>query len=320
MTAIQTHAPKVSILIPVFNRKDFIAECIQSALDQTYTDFEVVVVDNASDDGTWAICQEFAGKDQRVRIFRNETNLGPVRNWLVCVEKARGEYTKILWSDDLIQPAYLSKLLPYLDEPDVGFVYSSTDIFESNRFNVVAKYFRGAETGVYDSWHYINGTLLGGDFPGSPGCAIFRTADVKKNLLLDVPNRVSSDFSMHAIGNDMLLFLLTAAEYPKFALVNEPLANFRAHATSITTSAAKGKIPLHYDLVKGFFAENHVKGASLIRKLNAEFLIHLLKYRGTQFGIRTLTDFYPSKVRANVDYAYLVQRLFTVVRNRLKKN
>jgi len=81
VTEVQAYMPKVSILIPVFNRKDYIAECIQSALDQTFTDFEVVVVDNASEDGTWEICQQFAANDQRVRIFQNDTNIGPVRNW-----------------------------------------------------------------------------------------------------------------------------------------------------------------------------------------------------------------------------------------------
>ncbi|OIQ89293.1 putative glycosyltransferase EpsE [mine drainage metagenome] len=317
MTDQKALLPKVSILIPVYKREAIIGECIQSALDQSFTDLEVVVVDNASDDGTWQICQQFAAKDHRVRAFRNDTNIGPVRNWLACLAQARGEYTKILWSDDLIHPEFLDKLLPFLEQPDVGFVYSATDIFTSNRFESIAQYFRNAKTGVYDTAFYINGALLGGDFPGSPGCAIFRTADVRKNLLLQVPNSVNSDFSMHAIGNDLLLFLLTAVEYPKFALVNEPLAYFRAHATSITTSAAKGKIPLHYDLAKGFFAENHVKDESFIKKLNAEFLIHLYLYQGSQFGIRSLSDFYPAKISARVDYFYFAQRLLRVVRKRI---
>lgn len=310
MIEIQTHFPKISILIPVFNRKDYLAECIQSALDQTYTDFEVVVVDNASDDGTWEICQELAARDQRVRIFRNDANIGPVRNWLACVAQARGEYTKILWSDDLIHPEFLSKLLPYLEVPDVGFVYSSTDIFESNRFASIAKYFRNAETGIYDSSYYINGALLGGDFPGSPGCAIFRTADVRKNLLLQVPNSVNTDFSMHAIGNDLLLFLLTARTYPKFAIVNESLAYFRAHPDSITTSAPNGKIPLHYDLVKGFFVESYLKDERFNKKLNVELLFHLIRYKRNSFGIARLKDFYPTKACGNVDVLYLVMRLF----------
>lgn len=319
MTEIRAYTPKVSILIPVFNRKDYIAECIESALNQTFTDFEVVVVDNASDDGTWEICQQFAVNDQRVRIFQNGANIGPVRNWLACVEKAQGEYTKILWSDDLIHPAFLEELLPYLKDRQVGFVYSSTDIIGTNKLEVIAKYFRNTKTGIYNSQYYVKGVLLGGDFPGSPGCAIFRTSDVKKNLLLHVPNRVNSDFSMHAIGNDLLLFLLTASEYPKFAFVNEPLAYFRAHATSISTSAPKGKIPLHYDLAKGFFAENFVQSGGLRKKLNAEFLLHLFMYKRGSFGIQTLTDFYPSQASGNVDILYLIGRLFGIAIKKVRK-
>jgi len=319
MTEIEVHKPKVSILIPVYNRKDYIAECIQSALDQTFKDFEVVVVDNASDDGTWEVCQQFSAKDHRVRIYQNDANIGPVRNWLACVAQARGEYTKILWSDDLIHPAFLEELLPYLEDRKVGFVYSSTDVIESNRLEVIAKYFRNIKTGIYSSQYYVQGALLGGDFPGSPGCAIFRTSDVKKNLLLHVPNRVNSDFSMHAIGNDLLLFLLTASTYPTFAFVNEPLAYFRAHAASISTSAPKGKIPLHYDLAKGFFAEHHVKSVRLKTRLNAEFFLHLIMYKRESFGIKALADFYPTEPSANVDILYLVRRLFGIAIRKIHK-
>ena len=81
-------SPKVSILIPVFNRKSYISDCIQSALDQTISSIEIIIVDNASNDGTWEICQEYANRDQRIRIFRNDTNIGPVRNWKKCLDPA----------------------------------------------------------------------------------------------------------------------------------------------------------------------------------------------------------------------------------------
>lgn len=306
--------PKVSILIPVFNRKNYISECIQSALDQTFMDFEAVVVDNASDDGTWEICQQFSVKDHRVRAFRNDTNVGPVRNWLACVAQARGEYTKILWSDDLLAPEFLSKLLPYLDDPSVGFVYSSANVFNKVKEVVFAKLNNNTETGIYDSKEYIEGALLGGEFPYSPGCAIFRTEDVKRNLLLQVPNRVNSDSSMHAIGNDLLLFLLTARTYPKFAVVNESLAYFRAHQNSITISAPKGKIPLHYDLAKGFFAENYVLDVVLLKRLNTQLFIHLLRFNANEFGITSLDDFYPTAGAKKIDWVFLARILMRRLR------
>lgn len=305
------NTPLVSILIPVYNRENFIGECIESALAQTYTNIEVVVVDNASTDRTWDICQHYANKDQRVRVFRNDKNIGPVRNWLTCVAEARGEYTKILWSDDLIHPEFLNKLLPYLDDPYVGFVYSSVDVFEKVNGVVSNKLFTKIKTGIHDAKKYIVGTLLGNDFPCSPGCAIFRTADVKNNLLLHVPNRINSDFSMHAIGNDLLLFLLTAQQYPKFAIVNQPLSLFRAHKESISMSGPPGRLPLHYDLAKGFFSEKFIPDTSLLKKLNSKFFIDQLRYRSVakSLGIRSLIYFYPSNTFIDLDVYFLLRRI-----------
>jgi glycosyltransferase involved in cell wall biosynthesis len=311
--------PQVSILIPVFNRKDYIAECIQSALDQTFSDFEIVIVDNASNDGTWEICRDYAATDSRLRIFRNEKNLGPVRNWLACVEKATGRHTKILWSDDLIHPKFLEKTLPYLDDPTVAFVYSSARLFSDEKINFSEETTRSTadavlmETGVYDSNTYITGALLAGGlenngfFPVSPGCAVFRTQDVRKNLLLQVPNRVNSDFSMHAIGNDLLLLLLTAYQYEKFGFVNEVLSYFRAHPNSITVAATDGKIPLHYGLAKGFFAEQYVTDHRLLRKLNSLLLISLIRHKAAKFGIRSLRDFYPTASSVAIDPVYFLR-------------
>src|SRR2546427_6401542 len=105
-------APLVSILIPVYNRKQLVGPCIQSALDQTVREFEVVIVDNASTDGTWQVCEAFAAKDKRVRVIRDPLNVGPVRNWQRCMQEAGGLYGKILFSDDLIEPTFLERTLP----------------------------------------------------------------------------------------------------------------------------------------------------------------------------------------------------------------
>ena len=198
--------PFVSILIPTYNREKLIAESIQSALDQDYDNVEVVVVDNASTDGTWEQIQRIASADARVRAFRNDTNIGPVRNWIECARNARGTFSKILWSDDLIAPDFVSSTLPLFDE-NVGFVYTGVRIFGSKRSN--SYYMRGA-TGTFPSRDYIAAALHGWNVPYSPGCVILRTADLQRFLVADIPNRVCSDFSQHAIGNDLFLLLMVA--------------------------------------------------------------------------------------------------------------
>ena len=229
-------SPKISILIPVFNREDYIGDCIQSALNQTYQNIEVVIVDNASEDSTWEICQKFAAKDLRIRIFRNDMNIGPVLNWKKCFDEAQGLYGKILFSDDLMAPDYLEKTLPFLQDPDVGFVFSSTEIGSSPGGGKVTCRWK-PDSGKYPGEAFIESSLFSGDVPVSPGAALFRMADLRQNLKLDIPSPSFDDFLDHGAGPDLLLYLLTAQKYNQIAYVSEPISFFRHHEESITISS-----------------------------------------------------------------------------------
>lgn len=296
----------VSILIPTYNRAGLIKESIHAALAQTVEDIEVVVVDNASTDGTWDEIQEVAATNPKVRSFRNASNIGPVRNWIECVRHARGKYAKILWSDDLIAPTYLERCLPQLESDDVGFVYSSAKIFcDDLGSDQAGEYYNHLPTGSHSSQVFIEGALLGGPFPYSPGCALFRAEDVRNNLWLQIPNSVGSDFSKHAIGNDFLLFLLTAHRYKFFAVVNEPLSYFRDHAGSISTASGAGRLILHYDMARAFFAQKYVTDAGLKSKLNTMLWMHLRRFDGRQYGLVRVRNFYPDLAPASLSIRYL---------------
>ena len=248
--------PKISILIPVFNRESFIGECIQSALAQTYANVEVVVVDNASDDGTWEICKKIAASDHRVKIFRNDTNIGPVRNWKRCIDEASGIYGKILFSDDLIESDFLKKTLPLIIKPDVGFVFSSVNI-GSNPNNGLTRTKYAEKTGIYSMDDFITASLYGGEVPISPGCAIFRMDDLKINLLIEIPSPTIKDFFSHGAGPDLLLYLLAAKAYPSFGFVSEPLCFFRAHEGSISIADKTQYLSRCYMQAKVWFAESY---------------------------------------------------------------
>ncbi|MEL7090001.1 MAG: glycosyltransferase family 2 protein [Planctomycetota bacterium] len=142
--------PLSSIIVPVYNHGPYIGDCLESALAQDHGDLEVVVVDNQSTDDTWRVVQEIAGRDRRVRAYQNPANLGPVRNWLRGVEKARGTYGKILWSDDLIEPAYLSRTLPWL-ERGAAFVWTGAHIFDETPDRVTSTQFNEEPGGMLPS-------------------------------------------------------------------------------------------------------------------------------------------------------------------------
>ena len=112
--------PRVSIGLPVYNGEKWLAESIDSLLSQTFSDLELVICDNASTDGTEAICRRYANQDDRVRYTRNPENIGGMRNSNLTFELARGEYFRWAADDDRCEPTLLARLVEALDRrPDV---------------------------------------------------------------------------------------------------------------------------------------------------------------------------------------------------------
>ena len=114
-------APLVSLCIPTYRRAAFIGETLQSALQQTVTDFEIIVVDDASPDNTAEIVASYV--DPRIRYYRNEHNLGVPENLNYTLSLARGEFMMLLEDHDLLVPTYLEETLRVMCKyPSVGFV------------------------------------------------------------------------------------------------------------------------------------------------------------------------------------------------------
>lgn len=102
--------PFISILIPTWNRTTPVLEAIHSLGAGAFDDVEVIVVDNASDDAVYQALVAGTADLGYVRLFRNDSNLGMVRNWNACMERARGEWFSLLCSDDLFHPAALGEV------------------------------------------------------------------------------------------------------------------------------------------------------------------------------------------------------------------
>ena len=109
--------PLVSIGMPVYNGEEYLEAAVASALAQDYPNLEVLIVDNASDDGTAEIARRFAEQDPRVRYHRNESNIGFLPNFRRALEMAQGRYfTWLAHDDELTDPAYLSATTAYLEQ------------------------------------------------------------------------------------------------------------------------------------------------------------------------------------------------------------
>ena len=168
----------VSILIPVYNRVNLVGETIDSALCQTYKNIEIIIVDNCSTDGTWELLQNYALKDKRISIFKNEKNIGPVRNWKCCIDKAKGKYAKILFSDDLISNNCIEVMVTEFDQ-ETAFVLSSIIMFDKIFQKDISKF---KIKDQFSTNEYLKDILLNNNygFPVSPACALFRVYDLKK--------------------------------------------------------------------------------------------------------------------------------------------
>ncbi|MCK4529078.1 glycosyltransferase, partial [candidate division WOR-3 bacterium] len=131
--------PKVSVIIPTYNRVHLIGRAIQSVLEQSYQDFEIIVVDDASTDNTGEVVRSL--KDERIRYIRHEKNKGAAAARNTGIKVARGEYIAFQDSDDEWLPEKLEKQMKAFDNapPEVGVVYT-----DMQRIN---------EDGGIEYWH-----------------------------------------------------------------------------------------------------------------------------------------------------------------------
>jgi len=133
--------PKLSIGLPVYNGENYLEECVRSMLDQSWGDFELIISDNASSDGTEEICRGFAAQDPRIRYIRQDRNLGAAPNYNVLVERARAPCFKWAAHDDNLLPGFLSATMAAM-EADAGAIlaYPMTSVIDGE----------GEEIGLFD--------------------------------------------------------------------------------------------------------------------------------------------------------------------------
>jgi glycosyltransferase involved in cell wall biosynthesis len=208
-----TDNPSVSVGLPVFNGEQHLAQALRALLDQTFTDLEIIISDNASTDGTRDICERFVREDRRLRYIRQPRNVGAPRNWNAVVHQAAGQYFKWASANDYCNDRFVDECLRMLqDDPRVVLAFGKTCLVDekngstsdyhgdlelveqrpSARFRRVGRQWRlnNAQSGVFRldvlrqtrlERPYIEGDLvlmqelaLHGHFRQSPGAMLYR--------------------------------------------------------------------------------------------------------------------------------------------------
>jgi glycosyltransferase involved in cell wall biosynthesis len=216
--------PLVSIVIPTYNREDFVKEAIESALSQTYSNIEVVVVDNCSTDKTWDIICGI--NSSKIQAYRNDSNIGPVLNWKKGVELSNGEYVKLLFSDDKISENYVEKCIDIFDK-NTAFVLSPIQYLTSSGYRKAILY--GKEQFSKDEYFKSFACQYSEIFPVSPGAALFRKKDIEKAFITEIPTMGELDPMRNGAGIDLLIYFSIANNYEKIRISKESKAIFRLH-------------------------------------------------------------------------------------------
>lgn len=129
--------PLVSVEIPTFNRCEMLKITLDSVINQTYQNLEIIISDNHSDDGTEELCKEYQKKDSRIKYFRNDENIGMTGNGNAAVKHISGEYWLGISDDDWVDLDYVEKLLSFaLKHPDYTLVLPLTKLYDAN-YNLI---------------------------------------------------------------------------------------------------------------------------------------------------------------------------------------
>ncbi len=283
--------PLVSILIPVYKREQIVRRAIESALNQSYRNIEIICVDNDSPDDTFKTLQEYHIRDSRVKVYKQATNVGPVRNWVTCLEKSSGEYIKFLWSDDEIAEECIELLLePFLSNSEIGFSFSKVNIIYNGK-KIIDEY-RIGKSGLYNTSYFmeISANLVPGkSAPVSPGCALFKKEIIVKYLHANYENDMGLDFSKYGAGNDSMLFYGACKDYTKFYFIDKTLSVFYGGEDSFSVS---NNLIRYYQYILNMFSKNCFEKVHLKKFFYKYWTVQNLFYKNYYIKIKQIKYLY----------------------------
>lgn len=213
--------PLISVCIPVYNGEQHIQETIESVQKQTFSDFELLIQDNASTDATWELLVRLAAQDPRISLARNPNNLGMSGNWNAVIDRAQGKYVMLLSADDLLLPNFLRDCLAEFEREPVDAVTANHLYLEEGKTrkrNVRVK------AGTYRD--FVNKVMLFNPF--SINFTLFSRTALDR---LRVNRRV---FARSLYTCDYDLWLRAAGAGMAVSYLEEPLALYRVHTSNLS--------------------------------------------------------------------------------------
>jgi glycosyltransferase involved in cell wall biosynthesis len=236
--------PTVTAIVPNYNHRRYLEQRIQSVLNQTYPHLEVLLLDDASTDGSRELLENFSSSPRVTGLLVNEANSGtPFKQWNKGVAAATGEYIWIAESDDYANPTLVNRLVDILERhPNVGVAYAQSVAVDeqSNPLYSLIEWTRDLHPTRWESDYLSNGreecrnfTVRKCTIPNASG-AIFRRALYHSVGGADETYKLSGDWQLW--GKLLLV--------SDIAFVSEPLNFFRTHAGTVRKQSSRGAIGL----------------------------------------------------------------------------
>jgi len=216
--------PTVSICLPVYNGGKYLSAAIDSVLAQTYADFELIIIDDLSQDDSGQIARACASRDARIKVFSNESNIGLFANYNACLNKATGRFVKLFAQDDILLPQMLEKQLEVFDKATDVHLVSTKRLFIDEECSQ-------SEFCQFDSDRLIKGNdLITGclaeriNWIGEPSSVMFPSSSIGLGF----------DSNFHQLGD--LEYWFRIVMDGNYVFLSEPLVGFRRHSSNATKS------------------------------------------------------------------------------------
>ena len=220
--------PIVTIVMTSYNYRDYLPEAIESVLDQSFWDFELIIVDDGSSDGSQEIIAAFADRDSRVRPVFSEVNRGISRTFNTAVQRARGEYCASISSDDRWKPDKLLVQMGILEKFPEAVVWSEGEIINAKGETTGMSFTGLQQAGGRRKSGYIFDELMKSHY-------IFGSSRIAKTTSLQRFKRNERLLYL----NDYLQNVELSLHYP-FYFTPQPLAEYRIHGSNTYTRDTKG--------------------------------------------------------------------------------
>ena len=234
---------KVSIIMPVYNVKDYVDESIQSVLNQTFTDFELLIIDDGSTDGSSTIVDNWASKDSRIKVI-HQKNQGQSAARNTALKVFKGDYLTFLDSDDAISQNYLERLVNAKESSNADAVVTSYKTFTT----VIPTHTRTGKTEIFSGKNFVRNTI-GPRVLGSYAWGkLFNRSDF-----------ANYEFPVGLIYEDMLVIPYVMYKMKKVIYLNEDLYFYRQRPNSSMTtySPARGYEIYAIDKLVQFARKEH---------------------------------------------------------------